>query len=359
MIVFGYLGYRDMGISQFPEIDFPVVSITTYREAADPETMDFDVTDVIEDAVSGVEGIDYIQSQSASKASRVTTVFFRLSRNIDVAMQDVQNAVSAAAQPPAQRHRPAHHLQGQLQQVPRHLADASTATGRIAGDQRLRRHRAQAADRDDPRLRRRHVRRPAAAQHAHLARRREAAGYNLDPLDVMRAMRSEHVEKPAGYIKSNLREINVRVMGEARTPRRSSRSCRSSTATARWSTSATWRSIEDGLADRRSFARFNREPNVGVGVMRATGANVVAGLRRGQAPPAGAAQAAAAGHGDQHLDRLLAVHQGGHRGGQAVAAVYGIVLTAIVTLLLPRLDRHDAQRLHLDPDVADRHVHRP
>src|SRR5437764_8285126 len=95
MIVFGYLGYRDMGISQFPEIDFPVVSITTYREAADPETMDFDVTDIIEDAVSGVEGIDYIQSQSLEGVS-VVTIFFHLSRDIDVAMQDVQNAVGAA-----------------------------------------------------------------------------------------------------------------------------------------------------------------------------------------------------------------------------------------------------------------------
>src|SRR5947209_4657438 len=96
MIVFGYLGYRDMGISQFPEIDFPVVSVTTYWEAANPETMDGEVTDVIEDAVSGVEGIDYIQSQSLEGAS-VVTIFFRLSRNIDVAMQDVQNAVAAAA----------------------------------------------------------------------------------------------------------------------------------------------------------------------------------------------------------------------------------------------------------------------
>src|SRR6059058_3167463 len=95
MIVFGYLGYRDMGISQFPEIDFPVVSITTYRDAADPEPMDFDVTDYIEDAVSGVEGVDYIQSTSSPGVS-VTTVFFRLSRDIDAAMQDVQNAVSAA-----------------------------------------------------------------------------------------------------------------------------------------------------------------------------------------------------------------------------------------------------------------------
>src|SRR5215210_8895974 len=95
MVVFGYLGYRDMGISQFPEIDFPVVSITTYRDAADPEPMDFDVTDVIEDAVSSVEGIDYIQSTS-SPGVAITTVYFRLSRDIDAAMQDVQNAVSAA-----------------------------------------------------------------------------------------------------------------------------------------------------------------------------------------------------------------------------------------------------------------------
>src|SRR5215510_5125889 len=96
MIVFGYLGYQEMGISQFPEIDFPVVNITTYREAALPETMDSDVTDIIEDAVSVVEGIDYIASQSLQGVSTVT-VFFHLHRNIDAAMQDVQNAVAAAA----------------------------------------------------------------------------------------------------------------------------------------------------------------------------------------------------------------------------------------------------------------------
>src|SRR5437870_7392541 len=95
MIVFGYLGYKDLGISQFPELDFPVVNVTTYLEGAAPETIDVDVTDVVEDAVSGVEGIDYIQSQSTQGVS-VVTVFFQLSRNVDAAMQDVQNAVSAA-----------------------------------------------------------------------------------------------------------------------------------------------------------------------------------------------------------------------------------------------------------------------
>src|SRR5436190_9789263 len=95
MIVFGYLGYRDMGVSQFPEIDFPVVSIIITREAASPDIMDGDVTDIVEDAVAGVEGVDYIQSQSLEGTS-IVTVYFQLSRNIDVAMQDVQNAVSAA-----------------------------------------------------------------------------------------------------------------------------------------------------------------------------------------------------------------------------------------------------------------------
>src|SRR5215470_12291582 len=95
MVVFGYLGYRDMGVSQFPEIDFPVVSIFITREAASPDIMDGDVTDIVEDAVAGVEGVAYIMSQSLEGAS-IVNVYFHLSRNIDVAMQDIQNAVSAA-----------------------------------------------------------------------------------------------------------------------------------------------------------------------------------------------------------------------------------------------------------------------
>src|SRR4051812_11453867 len=96
MVVFGYLGYRELGISQFPEIDFPVVNITTYWEGAPPEIVDAEVTDVIEDVVSAVEGIDYLSSQSTQGTS-VTTVFFHLHRDIDAAMVDVKNAVTAAA----------------------------------------------------------------------------------------------------------------------------------------------------------------------------------------------------------------------------------------------------------------------
>ena len=281
MVVFGYLGYREMGISQFPEIDFPVVSITTYREAADPETMDFDVTDVVEDAVSGVEGIDYIQSQSLEGVS-VTTVFFHLSRDIDVAMQDVQNAVSAAARrlpndidPPiiskvnfnkfpviwlsVHGHRPLaevnrfvdDHLKQQIETIP-------GCGGVMYGG-----------------LRRRNMRLWLNGQ--------QLQSYNLDATDVMRALRNENIEKPAGYLQGDKREMNVRTMGEART--RQAPNGRSDVSEfeaiplvnrqgqiIRLGDVAV---VEDGLEDRRAFARFNREPNVGIGIMRATGANVV------------------------------------------------------------------------------------
>jgi multidrug efflux pump subunit AcrB len=272
MIVFGYLGYREMGISQFPEIDFPVVSITTYREQANPEIMDSDVTDIVEDAVSNVEGIDYIQSQSLEGVS-VVTVFFHLNRDIDVAMQDVQNAVAAAANrlpndidPPIiskvnfnkfpviwlsiHGHQPIQkinqfvddHLKQRIETIP-------GCGGVMYGGLRPRTMRLW-LDRD------------------------ALTAYNLDALDAMRAVRQQHVERPAGYLQGQKREMNVRVMGEARTARdfeaipmfnRDGQIVHLGEVAV----------IEDGLADNRGFARFNREPNVGVGVFRATGANVV------------------------------------------------------------------------------------
>lgn len=272
MLVFGYLGYQEMGISQFPELDFPVVSVTTYREAASPETMDFDVTDIIEDAISGVEGIDYVQSQSLEGVS-VVTVFFNLKRNVDVAMQDVQNAVSAAANrlpndidPPiiskvnfnkfpvlwlsVHGQRPLAEISNFVDaELKQKIETIPGVGGVIFGG-----------------LRQRTMRLWLDGEKLH--------AYNLDALDVMRALRTEHLEKPAGYLQSDLRELNVRIMGEARTVEDFKRLpiAHTNGQIVRIEDIAV---VEDGLADRRSFARFNREPNIGMGIMRAIGANVV------------------------------------------------------------------------------------
>jgi len=272
MVIFGYLGYRDLGISQFPEIDFPVVNITTYREASDPETMDADVTDIIEDAVSNVEGIDYIQSQSLEGVS-VVTVFFRLSRDIDVAMQDVQNVVAAA-----------------LNRLPTDIDPPIVSKVNfnkfpviwlsVHGQRSTR----EIADFVDNHLKQQIETIPGCGgcMFGGLRRRNmriwldgdKLQSYNLDAMDVMQSLRREHVERPAGQLQGNRREINVRIMGEGRTPEdfRQMPIVNRGGQIVRIGDVAV---VEDGQEDRRTFARFNREPNVGLGVMRATGANVV------------------------------------------------------------------------------------
>jgi multidrug efflux pump subunit AcrB len=276
MVIFGYLGYRELGISQFPEIDFPVVNVTTYWEAASPETMDHDVTDVIEDAVSSVEGIDYLQSQSLEGVS-VVTVFFHLSRDIDVAMQDVQNAVAAAmhrlptgVDPPID---PPVVSKVNFNKYP-------VIWLSVHGPRPLQ----EISDFVDTRLKQRIESIPGCGgvMYGGLRRRNMRVwldsarlhAYGLDAFDVRTALAAQHVEKPAGYLQGQRRELNVRTLGEARTADEFARIpiLHRDNQLVRLGDVAV---VEDGLEDRRGFARFNREPNVGIGVLRATGSNVV------------------------------------------------------------------------------------
>src|SRR5262249_48901137 len=213
MIVFGYLGYRDMGVSQFPEIDFPVVSIVITREAASPDIMDGDVTDVVEDAVAGVEGVNYIMSQSLEGTS-IVTVYFYLSRNIDVAMQDIQNAVSAA-----RRRLPIDIDPPVISKVnPNNLPVLwLTLSGPVAlnkiSDFAEKEFKQQIAA----------IAEVGGVQFGGLQARNiriwldgeKLTGFNLAPEDVLQAIQRQHSELPAGYIQSRLIEFNLRTMGEA------------------------------------------------------------------------------------------------------------------------------------------------
>src|SRR5687767_6320586 len=212
MIVFGYLGYRDMGVSQFPEIDFPVVSIIITREAASPEIMDGDVTDVVEDAVAGVEGVDYIMSQSLEGTS-IVTVYFQLSRNIDVAMQDVQNAVSAA-----RRRLPLDIDPPVITKVNPNNLPVLWLT--LSGNQPLHRISDFAEKQLKPQIAA--IDQVGGVQFGGLQSRNirvwldaeKLSGFNLSATDVVLALQQQHAELPAGYIKSNLVEFNLRTMGE-------------------------------------------------------------------------------------------------------------------------------------------------
>src|SRR5438094_218664 len=213
MIVFGYLGYREMGVSQFPEVDFPVVNVVITREAASPDIMDGDVTDVVEDAVAGVEGVNYIMSQSLEGTS-IVTVYFYLNRSIDVAMQDVQNAVSAA-----RRNLPLDIDPPVISKVNPNNLPVMWLT--LSGTRPLR----DISDFAEKEFKQRIAAIPevGGVQFGGLQSRNiriwldadKLTGYNLSADEVVKAIQAQHAELPAGYIKSNLVEANVRTMGEA------------------------------------------------------------------------------------------------------------------------------------------------
>ena len=93
-IVFGLMSYNTMPINLFPNVDFPVVTVQTNYNGADPSTVETKVTDKIEEAVSGVDGIDKLMSTSYEGFS-VVTIQFELTKDLDEATNDVRDKIGA------------------------------------------------------------------------------------------------------------------------------------------------------------------------------------------------------------------------------------------------------------------------
>ncbi|MEQ1865412.1 MAG: efflux RND transporter permease subunit, partial [Micropepsaceae bacterium] len=90
---FGYIAYQRLPLRELPDIDPPVVSVQTNYPGASSGVVETRITQQVEDAVAGIEGIDTISSSSRDGSSSVT-ITFRLSRDIEAAANDVRNAVS-------------------------------------------------------------------------------------------------------------------------------------------------------------------------------------------------------------------------------------------------------------------------
>jgi hydrophobe/amphiphile efflux-1 (HAE1) family protein len=93
VLVVGVAGYTKLGLDEFPNIDFPVVIVTTRLPGAAPEEIETDVTDKIEGAVSTISGIDELNSRSSEGVSLVV-IGFTLEKSVDVAAQDVRDHIN-------------------------------------------------------------------------------------------------------------------------------------------------------------------------------------------------------------------------------------------------------------------------
>ena len=93
IVVVGLAGYFQLGLDQFPNIDAPMVTITTTLEGAAPEEVESDVTEKIEQAVSTIAGLDTLTSTSSEGIS-VVSVSFSLDKNGDLATQEVRDQIN-------------------------------------------------------------------------------------------------------------------------------------------------------------------------------------------------------------------------------------------------------------------------
>jgi HAE1 family hydrophobic/amphiphilic exporter-1 len=95
LVIFGLFGYFVLPISDLPNVDFPTINVSAQLPGADPVTMASGVAGPLENQFSTIPGIDQMSSRSSIGQTNIT-MQFSLDRNIDLAAQDVQAAISAA-----------------------------------------------------------------------------------------------------------------------------------------------------------------------------------------------------------------------------------------------------------------------
>jgi hydrophobe/amphiphile efflux-1 (HAE1) family protein len=278
LIIFGLISATRMGISQLPDVDFPVVSISVSYPGAAPEIIESNVVDVLEDAVMTIEGVRSVSSTSSFGQARIT-VEFNLDRDISLAFQDVQNKVTAAQRslpkdldPPVLRKtnpedQPIMWLtlssdRHTTPQIMRYVKDVlrdklSSVSG--VGDVLLGGY-------VDPNLR-------------VWVSRKKLDRYELNATDVVDAIQAEHSELPAGQVTSGPKEYDVRTLGEASTPEEFGDIVISHRGGQPVYTRIQLKQVakvEDGLADIQRISRANGLPAVGLGIQKQRGSNAVA-----------------------------------------------------------------------------------
>src|SRR3990167_713027 len=92
IVLIGLIGFMNLPVRWIPNINLPEVTIVTTYPGANARLVEHDVTKVIEDSLSGINGVDKLTSTSRQGESHITVVF-KLNRNLDAATEDVRSSV--------------------------------------------------------------------------------------------------------------------------------------------------------------------------------------------------------------------------------------------------------------------------
>lgn len=217
IIIFGFIGYKFLGVREFPSIDPPIVSVRTSYPGANSDIIESQITEPLEKAINSIDGIKNISS-SSNQGSSVITVEFNLSKDLDDAANDVRDKVSQAVR----------SLPKDIDGLPVVAkADANSDAILSMTLQSDTRSQLEVSDYGENVIAQRLQTIPGVSSIQIWGQKRYAmrlwldplklSAYKLTPLDVKAALDRENIELPSGKIAGNTTELTVKTSGNLTT----------------------------------------------------------------------------------------------------------------------------------------------
>ena len=211
LLIIGWASFRELGVDQIPNVELPIITVTTTLRGASPEEVETSVTKPIEEIINTVEGLDELSSSSREGIAQVTATFL-LSRNRDLAAQDVRDKVNSilARLPPS--------IDPPI--VDKFEVDAvPVLTVAISGPRDLRELTYLA----DKQLKQNLETVPEVGAISLIGARNRAIqvavdidrlrAFNLTVEDVRSALAAQNIEVPGGRVEQGARELVLRTLG--------------------------------------------------------------------------------------------------------------------------------------------------
>lgn len=277
LIVFGAISFNRMGVSELPDIDFPMISIAARYEGAAPEVMEAEVIDPLEDAIIGVQGVKNIFSTSRNGSADIM-VEFSMERSLDVAFQDVQAKISATQAILPQQMDPLTVMKINPEDFP--IMWLSVASTTMTKQQLMLFVKDEIRDKLTTVSGVGNVWMPGYLEPnlRVWVDNNKLKQYALSAMDVVNAIKVEHTEPPSGRTEFAQKEYSLRTMGEERTLEDFSKiliNFRGGGPNYNPIPLSAVARLEEGVADSTQFARSNAKPAVGLGIVKQRGANAV------------------------------------------------------------------------------------
>jgi multidrug efflux pump len=271
ILLVGLISYQRLAVREYPRIDEPVVSVSTTYRGASAEVVESQVTKILEDSLSGIEGVEIMTSQSRSETSRIN-VRFRLTRDPDSAAADVRDKVARvrAKLPDAVDEPVIAKVEADSQPV----IYISVQAGKFST--------LEATDYVNRYIKPRLSVLPGAADVRIFGERQVSmrvnidrtrlAGYKLTVQDVEDAIRRQNAEIAAGRIESTTREFTVVAETDLQTPEQFNQIIIANVGGYPVRIKDVG-SAAIGPLDDRSISRYNGNPSLNIGVIKQAVAN--------------------------------------------------------------------------------------